>query len=302
LKPQSYPPAQQRGRSLHITLIIILLVILAVCIWQASMRSFENGLILWSLAGLAFFAPLPILIYRVYALSRGDYLLDRETLTIRWGLRLEQIPVSDVEWVRPADDLSQPLHRPLLSMPGAILGTRRHPDLGLVEFMADDTSNLLLVVTAKRVFAISPADAALFTLDFQRIVEMGSLANIPHRSIYPSFVVMQAWQNPLVRFLWFSGFFLNIGLLIWVSLLAPGLEEVPLGFLTTGVPRSIVPGVQLFLLPIISSLFYAITWLAGLYQYRRPAQRGLAFFTWGFSALSGAFFLMAVMFIISAKV
>jgi hypothetical protein len=282
--------------------MILLLVILAVCIWQASIQTNGSGLVLWSVSGLVVFSPLPFVVYRAYALSRGDYLLDRDNLTLRWGLRLEQIPVSDVEWVRSAIDLSHPLRLPAFSMPGAVLGTRRHPDLGVVEFMADDVSKLLLVATAKKVYAISPADPAVFAQDFQRNVEMGSLAPIAPQSVYPSFVVAQAWKNTPARFLWFIALFMNIGLLVWVSLLIPGLKDIPLGFLTTGVPRNIVPGAQLFLLPTISILFSVITWLMGLYQYRRPNQRALAFFTWGFNALAGVFFLMAVLFIISSPV
>ncbi len=278
------------------------MTILAVCIWQVTTFKSGSGLILWGLACLFTFCPLPFLAYRVYALSRGDYLLDRETLTIRWGLRLEQIPVTDVDWVRSAFDLTTPLRMPPFSMPGAILGTRHHPDLGTVEFLADNSSKLLLVATASKVFAISPDNPVTFTQDFQRIVEMGSLAPVPSQSLYPSFIVVQAWQSRLARFMWLTGLFLNIGLLVWVSLLVPDLEPIPLGFLTTSVPRNVVPAVQLFLLPIISILFYFISWLAGLRYFRRPTQRILAYFTWSFSSLSGLLFLLAVLFIISTPV
>jgi hypothetical protein len=282
--------------------MFLLVIILAVCIWQASTFKSDSALVLWGLAGLLAFTPLPFLAYRVYALSRGDYLLDRETLTIKWGLRLEQIPVTDVEWVRSAFDLTTPLRLPPFSMPGAILGTRNHPDLGTVEFLADNSAKLLLVATASKVFAISPDDPVTFTQDFQHTVEMGSLAPVPSQSLYPSFVIGQAWQSRLARFMWLTGLFFNIGLLIWVSLLVPDLEFIPLGFLTTGVPRSVVPAVQLFLLPVISILFYLISWLAGLRYFRRPAQRILAYFTWSFSSLSGLLFLLAVLFIISTPV
>jgi hypothetical protein len=102
--------------------------------------------------------------------------------------------------------------------------------------------------------------------------------------------------------MWLTGLFLNIGLLVWVSLLVPNLDSIPMGFVTTGIPRNVVPAVQLFLLPVISILFYLISWLAGLRYFRRPTQRTLAFFTWSFSALSALLFLMAVLFIISTPV
>lgn len=282
--------------------MVVLVILLAVCIWQVTTYKGGTALILWGLVGLLVFTPLPFLVYRVYALSRSDYLLDRETLTLRWGLRLEQIPITDVEWVRSAFDLTTPLRLPPFSMPGAILGTRSHPDLGLVEFLADNSARLLLIATASKVFAISPDDPVTFTQDFQRTVEMGSLAPVPSQSLYPSFIVGQAWDSRPARFMWLTGLFLNIGLLVWVSFLVPRLDSIPLGFLTTGIPRSIVPAVQLFLLPAISILFYFIAWLAGLRYYRRPTQRMLAYFTWSFSALSALFFLMAVLFIITTPI
>jgi hypothetical protein len=302
VNPRSYPPLRQRGYNLHSILILLLVAILSVCIWQAGRFSTEPGLILWSLGALVAFSPLPFLLYRVYALRRGNYLLDRETLTIRWGWRIETIPVSDVEWMRPASDLTHPLRLPAFSMPGAILGTRSHPDLVLVEFLADNASNLLLVATSRRVFAISPADPVAFTQDFQHTVEMGSLAPVTPQSVYPSFVVMQAWHSRLVRFLWLMGLLLNIGLLVLVSLLIPTLKTIPLGFLSSGVPRNIVPGVQLLLLPVISILFFIVSWVAGMYYFRRPAKRILAFFTWGFSALSALLFLLAALFITSTPI
>ena len=302
MNPRSYPPLRQRGYALHSLLIVLLVAILSFCIWQASQFGNEPGLILWSLAALLAFTPLPLLMYRVYALRRGNYLLDRETLTIRWGLRLEKIPVSDVEWVRPASDLTNRLRLPPFSMPGAVVGTRHHPDLVSVEFLADNAANLLLIATARRVFAISPADPVAFTQDFQRTVEMGSLATVAPQSIFPSFAVIQAWDSRLVRFLWLVGLLLNIGVLVWVSLLIPALKSIPLGFISSDVPRNAVPGVQLLLLPIISFLFYIISWVAGLYFFRRPTKRILAYFTWGSSALSGLLFLLAVLFIISTPV
>jgi len=296
---QSFPPSRRHGYTLQIILVLVLLVILAGCIWQASLAKSGPDLVLWSLACLVAFTPILLLGYRIYALTRGNYLLDREALTIRWGLRIEQIPISDIEWVRSADDLTHPIHLPVLSTTGAFLGVTNHPDLGKVEFLADDRTKFLLIATSKRIFVISPNDPLGFVQDFQRIVEMGSLGQSSAQSVFPSFVVIQAWQNRLVRSLWIAGFVFNIGLLVWVSLLVPSLPDIPLGFLSTDIPRNIVPGIQLFLLPIISITFSSFSWLIGMTQYRRPILRPLAYLTWGFSALSGLLFLLGVWFIIN---
>ena len=76
------------------------------------------------------FIPIPILVYRLYALVRANYNLDRDQLTLTWGLRVEQIPVSEIEWVRPLAAMSQHITLPIFRLPGSLLGSRRHPDLG----------------------------------------------------------------------------------------------------------------------------------------------------------------------------
>jgi len=303
LEERAYPPERQRGINLHISLILLSLAVSGICIWRAVAIPTEPGLLLWSLAALTAGLPAPFLVYRLYALFRGNYLLSREVFTIRWGLRLEQMPVSDVEWVRSANDLSTPLRLPAFPMTGAVLGTRQHPDLGLVEFMAGDRHNLLLVATARRVFAISPRDPVTFAQDFQRMIEMGSLAEETiSRSQYPSFVVIHAWENKLTRWLWLAGTLFNLALLIWVSLLVPRLGTIALGFITPDLPRNLVPGIQLIVLPVISMLFFLTAWVVGLVYYRRPNMKPLAFLLWGFSSFSGLLSLVAVGFIISRLV
>jgi hypothetical protein len=250
------------------------------------------------LAATAFF-PLPFLVYRLYALTRANYILDRDKLTLLWGLRVEQIPVSDVEWVRPESDLVAPLPRPWLRLPGSILGTRRHPDLGPVEFIASDADNLLIVATARRIYAISPADAATFLQNFQRAIEMGSLTPAPAQSVYPSFVVAQAWESLLARYLWLAGIFVNVGLLLWVSLMTQSLGPVPFGFLPSGEPAAAVPAVRLIALPLGSIFFFVIGWLTGLAFYRRPEGRPVAIVVWAGGLASSVLFLLAVMFLVT---
>ena len=173
----------------------------------------------------------------------------------------------DIEWVRPIQDLTYPLGLPSPFIPGALLGLRRHRDLGIVEFIASEKRNLLLVATAKRVYAISPADPAEFTQTFARAAELGSLSNARPKSIYPSFVLAKAWESGLVRYLWLAALFLNLGLIVWTSLLIPSLSHVTFGF---GPDRAgnAVPSAQLVILPLLSGFLALAGWGAGLYYYR----------------------------------
>jgi hypothetical protein len=297
-----YPPSKRLGLLIHAILILVLLGLAGWGIWNLTFTEVGPNFVIFLLDVLLALIPVPLFVYRAYALMRADYILDRDSLEIRWGLRDEDIPLTDIEWLRPASDLTTPLRLPWLPIPGAVLGIRRHPDLGAVEFLAADPRNLLLVGTSKRVYAISPTKAAKFAQTFARTIEMGSLLPAEAKSIYPSFIFSRAWENPLARFLWLVGLFLNIGLVVWIMLTIPTLNQISLGFAPSGAPLSPSPASQLILLPIESSFLYLVGLFGGMYFYRWETHRVLAMVIWVSSALTSLLFLLAVLFIISTPV
>lgn len=294
-----FPPAKRSGILLHAILVIALAAASAWGFWNLSRVQVGPSYVIYLLAALTTLTPIPLLGYRAYALLRADYYIDRDSLAVIWGLRVEDIPLTDIEWVRPATDLAYPLALPVLRVPGAVLGTRRHPDIGLVEFIASDTKKMILIATSKRVFAISPENPAALVQTFARAIELGSLSPAEPVSIYPSFIVTQAWDSPFARFLWLSGLFLNLGLIVWVGTLIPSLSQIPFGFDTFGRPDEMAPSTQLILLPLVSAFMYATGIIAGLYFYRRDFQRPLAFIVWIASTISAVTFLLAVLFLVT---
>jgi hypothetical protein len=300
--PLAFPPARQRGITIQTGLVLAFSAITAVAIWRASLTPIGPALAVYVLVAAVAFFPIPFLAYWLYALTRANYSLDRDKLVLSWGLRVEQIPISDVEWVRPVSGLPGAIPLPAVRLPGAVLGTRRHPDLGPVEFLASDVRSMLLVSTEKHIFAISPEDATGFMENIQHTIEMGSLTPAAAESIYLSFVVVQAWESLLARYLWLAGLFLNAGLLVWVSLTIPALGKVALGFLPSGLPGEGVPGVGLILLPILSIALFAAGWAAGLFFYRRQDQRVLAQIVWAGGVFTSLLFLVAAMFLLITPV
>lgn len=295
-----FPPSRQRGLLIHLTVTVLLSAVSLLTLWL----TFQTPVgVLFTVYFLIFFVtalPTPFLAYRAYALTRGNYYLDRNVLRLVWGLRIEEIPVTDVEWIRPMAGLLAPINLPWFRLPGGILGVTQQPDIGRVEFLASDAQNLLLVATARQIYAISPENPTAFAAAFQKIIEMGSLQPADGRSQYPSFVVVRAWDNLFVRFLWLAGVFLNIGLLIWVGMLIPTLEQVSLGFTAARLPLEPVSGTQLILLPFLSLLLFVAGWLAGLVFYRKTEQQPLAVALWVSNVCTALFFLIGVFFITTA--
>ena len=297
-----FPPAKRSGLIVHGIIIIMLAAACAWGFWNLSNTQVGPTYVTYLLIALLAFAPIPFFGYRAYALQRADYYIDRDSLAAIWGLRVEDIPLTDIEWVRPATDLTSPLRLPRFRFPGAILGTRRHPDLGQVEFIASDAKNIILIATSKRVFAISPEHPAALVQTFARATELGSLTPAKPVSVYPSFIISQAWESPPARFLWMSGLFLNLGLFVWVGILIPSLSQIPFGFDVLGVPNETAASSQLILLPLISAFMYVVGIIAGLYFYRWQPQRPLAFIVWASSTVSAVLFLAAVLFLVTTPI
>lgn len=297
-----FPPAKRTGVTAHAIMIIVLAVTSTWGFWNLSTEEVGPSYVTFLLIALLAFAPIPFFGYRAYALLRADYYIDRDSLAAIWGLRVEDIPLTDIEWVRPVSDLTRPLALPRFRMPGAVLGTRRHPDLGLVEFIASDSKNLILIATSKRVFAISPENPAALVQTFARATELGSLTPAKPVSMYPSFIITQAWESPIARFMWMSGLFLNLGLVVWVGILIPSISQIAFSFNTLGVPNRVVASSQMILLPLISGFMYVVGLIAGLYFYRWEANRPLAFVVWISSTVCAVSFLVAVLFLVTTPI
>src|SRR5512140_1749003 len=131
-----FPPARQRGLAIQGVLAILFGVVSLSALWLTFQTSVGLTFTLYLLLFIITAVPVPLLGYRAYALARANYLLDRNTLRLVWGLRVEDIPVNDVEWVGSVSGLAAPLKLPWTRLPGSIMGVTRQPDLGKVEFLA----------------------------------------------------------------------------------------------------------------------------------------------------------------------
>jgi len=299
-----FTPARRFGQLFHIFAVALLSAGVVWGLWQASQALIGPVFLLYLLPVLLAVAAFPILAYRAYALQSGTYVLERDGIRLRWGLRYEDIPMNTVLWVHPASDMSAPLPLPWLRWPGALFGIRRLPGADSagatteVEFMASGARVLVLIATTERIFAISPADQGAFLNTYQRFTEMGSLSPLTGRSVHPTFLLGQVWAAKPARILLLLGLSLCLILIIWVSLAIPTRSEVHMGFYPDGSPGDLVPAVRLFLLPVISIFFFMIDLFLGLFFFRRPAGRPLSYLVWGSGALTPILTLFALFFIL----
>jgi hypothetical protein len=292
-----FPPARRYGLIFHAAAGAIFLGAAVLVFLLVFQRETGQVFIFGVLLSVVLASPLPLLIYRGYALTQASYLLDRDGLRIRWGLRAEDIPLPHIEWVRPADELGFRLPLPFLQWPGAVTGKRTVEGLGPVEFIASDVRRLLLVATPEKIYAISPADERNFVRAYRHIIELGSLTPIPSRSILPAVFLQRVWLDRLARAMIITGLGLTVLLAAAVILLIPAHPTIFLGYNAAGQPLEPVSPERLLLLPFLGVVEYVLDLLVGLFFYRLNDQRLVAYIIWGSSSLPPLMLLLAVLFI-----
>ena len=291
-----FSPPRRGGLVLQISVSVILFGGAVISFVMAVQSQASPEFLARMLLALVLILPAPFLSYRAYALSRANYRLERDGLRLRWGFRSEDIPLPEIEWIRPAGELATTLPLPWLHWPGSILGTRQVEGLGPIEFMASDLNTLLLVATPQRIFAISPAEPKVFLSVFQGLNELGSLAPLPAQSVYPTFVIGSLWDDRAARGLLVASLVLAAGLFAWVGVIMPSHPLISLGFLPTGLEDP-GPGASLLLLPVINGIDLFIDLILGFYFYRRPTRKLLAYLLWTAANVSALMFYLAVWFI-----
>lgn len=282
----------------HIVLLLILTVGIVLLMIQIFSQPAGWRMALYLPGALLLIALIPVMAYRAYALLHASYSIERDGLRVRWGLRSEDVPLTEVLWVREAADLVKPLRLPRFSMPGAILGESQHEELGRVEFIASDAKSLVIVAAFNKTLILSPEDAADFTSRFQRVIEMGSLAPIPAHTAVPAAFFNQVFKDQHGRILVPTGAALSLLLLLLTSLLISFREAVPLGFDQSGQPLEPVPSSQLLLLPVIGLFLNLADQIGGFYAYRRPETRVIAYFLWAAGILTSLLLFSAVLLLV----
>ncbi len=281
----------------HSALVLILAVLGFACIWRASLAETSPTFLAYILGGFIAIGVTLIVVYQMYALQRARYILARDGISIYWGLRHEEIPINQVNWVGSADQNRMKISKPFIRLPGAVLGIQVQPDGQAIEFLAARDTKLVLIVTSGRIFAISPIDEGEFLQTYYRLSEFGSLAPIPSASDSPAALLSRSWADRPARILLIISLVFAAGLILWVSLSIPKHPLTALRLNPDGSPVELVPGIRILLLPVINTFFFVADLLSGLFFYRRSDTRSLSYLMWASSALTSLLFSGAVFLI-----
>jgi hypothetical protein len=294
----AFYPSRKKGLIVHTACLLAFSALSSLAMFFSLRQEIGAYFVLLLLAALLLFAPLPLLAYQAYALMKARYRLDRDGLHLRWGMRAEDIPLEEVEWVRPADELPIHIPAPRPSLPGALTGTVTVEGLGPVEFLAAGRTGLLLIATPHKIFAITPVKTQEFLSTFQDAFEMGSLQRISAQSVLPAAFLAQVWSDRAARWMLIAAVLLTLLLFVGISLAVPGREQISLGFYPDGRSLPPAPAAQILLLPVLGLMFFIVDLAAGLFFYRIPAYRTLGYLVWGSSIATSLLLAGAALWIL----
>jgi hypothetical protein len=281
--------------------VVVLLLAGGVGLLQASITQISINFFMFIIPAAIAVVGVPFLLFQVFALFNSSYTLEKDGIRLHWGLRYEDIPEDQVEWVKQQSNFPGKLPLPLMYWPGAVVSERRLPGGQVIEFMAGRMDNLVLISTRLRMFAISPANPDQFIHTYRGLTELGSITPLPARSIYPTFALRRFWEDQIARWLLLLGALLAFSLVAVVASIIPGRESVAMHFNFSGAAAEFAPAVRLLLLPIVNTAFFVADLVLGMFLYRRVELRPLSYLLWATSLIVSFLFGAAVFFILSAS-
>ena len=116
-----FEPPRWNGTAFHISVIGILAIAIGWLMLQSSNAELGPAFVFYLLGALVLALPVPLFAYRLYALWRGMYVLERDGVRLQWGLRVEDIPISDILWVYRAEEVNFSPSLPVFHWPFYIM-------------------------------------------------------------------------------------------------------------------------------------------------------------------------------------
>lgn len=291
-------PNIRQGLIVHWLLLCLNLAVSGYIFFLSFSSQIRGVFILYLIGGIITVLPAPVLLYQIFALARATYVISRDGISIEWGLRTEDIPITEIEWVRHPHDLVNHIVQPPFRLPGAVLASCMDRDLGATEYIAAEKTNVVLIATHTKIYAISPGSQYAFINDFHRSAELGSFSPIDKQSSQPQVVLTRLVQDKAARRLLVIGLGISLLLLVAVSFIIPTRESVPLGLEALGVNREESPSERLILLPLLSLLFFFVDLGFGVYLYRKKGFRSAAYVVFFSSILLPISFSVLMLFIL----
>ncbi len=229
--------------------------------------------ILIQILSLLVLIPLLLLIVQIVRILRSKYRIDREGLTIQWGFQKMVIPMQEIEWIRPVDQMGYSIPLPAFAKIGLFYGKTRSPNLGEILFFATQQQDALLIGTTQEVIFLSPLDAGAFEKGLQESVYLGSITPLERKSIRVDSPFLTIRTNLRLYVPISFSFLLTLGLFVLFGFTVNTREAIQIGpvlFEATG---------NLIVIPILAMLVNILDGILTPFLYKQENLRPYAFLT-----------------------
>lgn len=249
------------------------------------------ALVITTLFTLALAALLLLLLYRLWALHRLDYWVDRDAVIIRWIDLSVILPLENIERIEPAPATLN-LSRRWWKWPLDWIRPRAS-DRDPASFATQAPSQSLLLVTAQAQYLITPQQPQVFIEAVNARRSFG-VARRLQEGVEPALWRRKRFlRDRIAQTLLLGGLLFALGLLAYLVWHFPTIPaQIPLHFNAAGVPDRIGPRSALFVLPAAALFIWLLNALVGmiLYRYRRLT----AYLLWGAAWLASLVGLMVL--------
>lgn len=245
------------------------------------------GFLVLTLAGVV---GIPLAGNALLGLFRAKYTVNRNSLLLQWGARVERIPIGQIEWVRTFDSLGLEMHVPRFYQFGIVRGVVNQRELGTIEFLSDTVKQSIFVAANTRVYVVSPTDMEGFLTQMRNAMESGSLDKAEALSVDQETVLKGIWQQPVGRLLLTAQLMCNLALLIVVQLML-STENGVLAF----QQQEVISLTSLRLLPYLSIAFGFLDLVLGIFFYQARKQIEVAYILWTSGALLPVLFSISIL-------
>ncbi len=291
-------PPKLPGFLLGILMIAVLGFIIGWSVIQISAAELSIWLALWVVLPLLSLPLLLLVIYRLYGLATARYVIDRDGFRMRWGLAYEDIPIQQLAKADRASAFGLTQFPGFgLWWPGLVIGERETEGLGRVEYFATRGPGEMVVLQYEgRNIAITPRDTEAFLKAVTDSLRMGALSTHEPVSTRPNFALARIASDRIALLLVIFGGILPIALFGYL-LVAVGemTGQIAFGFDASGAVDTLAPPVRLLLLPMIAGASWFLDLFFGMWMYRTPANRPLAYSLWGGAIIVGGLMWGAVL-------
>ncbi|OQA47620.1 MAG: hypothetical protein BWY52_00019 [Chloroflexi bacterium ADurb.Bin325] len=278
----SFKPMPCSDRWNGLLTILVLGLLDLTLIHQVMNRPIDGLSFLLGLSAVAIPFLMVYIAYRTLGAFTMEYWVDRDAVTVVWGLTRHIVPLTHIEQIL-TDSALQPQQGPRFWHWPCPFRRRVHCGrLGIVNAYATQPFHeQLVLVTAEESYGLSPADRAGFVAALQERYALGAARPVRPELRRPPIWTWPLWRDRTALFLIAAGLFGVVLMFGVLSFLYPVLSaDLPLHFDVSGLPDRIAPKANLFGLPVIGLVTWLFNTVVGIWLYRR-VQHGAAYLLWG---------------------